>query len=292
MFELFKILFGLRDRSVQLIIVDPEDTSKPKEVFFQNQALKKAFYLLFSISGILIFLLLILVILRWTAGGDARIRSELNMMANRVNALNDSIIARDVQLMEIKQLFRNSSTPITSTNTSSFSRPTVQQEPRDAEVQTMEFRYPDEWDKMGRMVGIRPGIRQSRKETISRDLFPAQLPLNGSITRTYMPEIGHIGLDIAVREGTPIRSFAQGVVINADWTLPYGFVVSILHGQDVIVTYKHLKDTRIVSGDRIQKGEEIGLIGQVGFLSTGPHLHLEIWKEGTHVDPMLYFIFN
>jgi len=292
MLELIRILFGLKDRSIQVIIVDPEDTSNPKEVVFTDKQLSKSFLVLFSVSGIVLFLLISLIIMRWTAGGDARIRTELNSMTVRVNALSDSLIARDDQLNQIKELLQSTSSLSSTENTVKSSSNLIEAEVSVEQTQTQGIVFPEEWDKMGRMVGIRPGLRPSRKDAITKDLFPAQLPVIGSVTRTYLPEIGHIGLDIALREGTPVRSFAAGAVISAEWTLSYGYVVSILHEQNVLVMYKHLKDTRVISGERIQKGEEIGLVGNVGYSSSGPHLHLEVWKDGTHVDPMLYFVLN
>jgi murein DD-endopeptidase MepM/ murein hydrolase activator NlpD len=292
MLELIRILFGLKDRSIQVIIVDPEDTSNPKEVVFTDKQLSKSFLVLFSVSGVVLFLLISLIIMRWTAGGDARIRTELNSMTVRVNALSDSLIARDDQLNQIKELLQSTSSLSSTENTVKSSSNLIEAEVSVEQTQTQGIVFPEEWDKMGRMVGIRPGLRPSRKDAITKDLFPAQLPVIGSVTRTYLPEIGHIGLDIALREGTPVRSFAAGAVISAEWTLSYGYVVSILHEQNVLVMYKHLKDTRVISGERIQKGEEIGLVGNVGYSSSGPHLHLEVWKDGTHVDPMLYFVLN
>jgi murein DD-endopeptidase MepM/ murein hydrolase activator NlpD len=291
MLELFKTLFTLKEKSVQVIVIDPEDTSNPKEIFFKKKYLERSFLLLFSSIAVFSIVFLTLFVMRLTFGGDATIRTELNAMVLRVNALSDSLQVRDQQLLQIKQLLR---TPSSQANQETRITPKSNVNEINAsssDDRPSEIVFPEEWNKMGRMVGFRPGIRQNAK-TNSRSLFPAQLPIKGTITRTYLPAVGHFGLDIALREGSSIRSFADGVVISAEWTLSYGYVVSVMHDDNVIVVYKHLNYSRIQSGDRILKGQEIGSIGNVGTLSTGSHLHVEVWSDGTHVDPMLYFILD
>jgi len=289
MLELFNILFRLKEKSIQVIIIDPEDTSNPKEVFFERKYLKKSFVVLFSVLGVLAFLLFTLLLMRLSSG-DASVRADLNLMVKRVNALSDSLLARDQQINQFQQLLRTKS-PLKIESSSSDKSKITENNSINPQNRTSEIVFPEEWNKMGRMLGFRPGIRQSNKNTIE-NVFPAQFPVIGTITRPYLPDKGHIGFDIALREGTPIRSFADGVVLSADWTLTYGYVVSIVHDQSIIVIYKHLKNTRIQSGDRIIIGQEIGLVGNVGSLSTGSHLHVEVWIDGIHVDPMLYFMFD
>lgn len=290
MLELFNILFRLKEKSIQVIIIDPEDTSNPKEVFFERKYLKKSFVVLFSVLGVLAFLLFTLLLMRLSSG-DASVRADLNLMVKRVNALSDSLLARDQQINQFQQLLRSTS-PLNQESSSSTKSVTTDKNSLDLQNRTSEIIFPEEWNKMGRMVGFRPGIRQSSKKIVKQNIFPAQFPVIGTITRPYLPGMGHLGFDIALREGTPIRSFADGVIISVDWTLTYGYVVSVAHDQNIIVLYKHLKKSRIQSGDRIIKGQEIGLVGNVGSLSTGSHLHVEVWIDGIHVDPMLYFTFQ
>lgn len=290
MLELFNILFRLKEKSIQVIIIDPEDTSNPNEVFFEKKYLKKSFVVLFSVLGVLAFLLFTLLLMR-LSGGDASVRADLNLMVKRVNALSDSLHARDQQINQFQQLLRSTS-PLNQESSSTTKSLTTDKNSLDLQNRTSEIIFPEEWNKMGRMVGFRPGIRQSSKKIVKQNIFPAQFPVIGTITRPYLPDMGHLGFDIALREGTPIRSFADGVIISVDWTLTYGYVVSVAHDQHIIVLYKHLKNSRIQSGDRIIKGQEIGLVGNLGSLSTGSHLHVEVWIDGIHVDPMLYFTFD
>lgn len=124
---------------------------------------------------------------------------------------------------------------------------------------------------------------------ITNNRAPIKLPVSGRITRRYMPNSGHFGTDIAVKEGTALRNYAKGTVIGSDWTTLYGFVITVMHDDGHVMVYKHLITSSVRTGDILEEGGLIGTIGMAGTLSSGPHLHLELWKNGSHIDPMLYF---
>jgi murein DD-endopeptidase MepM/ murein hydrolase activator NlpD len=99
----------------------------------------------------------------------------------------------------------------------------------------------------------------------------------------------HNGMDIAVPTGTPIYSMAKGEVIIAQYMSSYGNVVIIDHGNGLTSTYAHLSKISVSVGQVVEKGQMIGKSGNTG-LSSGPHLHFEIRKNGTPVDPAPYYI--
>lgn len=99
----------------------------------------------------------------------------------------------------------------------------------------------------------------------------------------------HNGMDIAVPTGTPIYSMAEGEVIIAQYMSSYGNVVIIDHGNGLTSTYAHLSRISVSVGQVVEKGQMIGKSGNTG-LSSGPHLHFEIRKNGTPIDPAPYYI--
>ena len=101
---------------------------------------------------------------------------------------------------------------------------------------------------------------------------------------------GHYGLDIAVAEGTPIRSIGDGYVVFADWTNDGGYVVAVQHADGYLSVYKH--NSRLLKrvGDRVRSREAVALSGNTGEITTGPHLHVELWRNGLAQDPRLYFV--
>jgi len=95
----------------------------------------------------------------------------------------------------------------------------------------------------------------------------------------------HSGVDMAAPAGTPVRAAAAGIVTVAWNPIGYGVYVVVQHGGGVSTLYGHLERTGLVSGDLVAAGDEIGLVGSTG-LSTGPHLHFEVRRDGRPVDPL------
>lgn len=124
----------------------------------------------------------------------------------------------------------------------------------------------------------------------SADDFPAPYPVNGTHTRGYEPDKFHFGVDIATAANELITSIADGTVVGASWTINDGYVISIQHAGGILSVYKHCSSVTKKSGDIVLKGDIVGTTGDVGLISSGPHLHFEIWKDGIPQDPALYLI--
>ncbi len=119
---------------------------------------------------------------------------------------------------------------------------------------------------------------------------PTLPPVRGYVTRGYSPsephrQVAHYGLDIAAREGTPVLAAADGLVVFSDWTYRYGNLVAIAHRSGFITFYGHNQILLIKSGERVRQAEPIALVGNSG-LSTAPHLHFEVWQDGSPIDPL------
>ena len=110
-------------------------------------------------------------------------------------------------------------------------------------------------------------------------------PVNGFISRGFNPEIGHIGIDFVVKVGTPVYAAANGYVVFADYTPRDGYMMIINHADDYITVYKHCSILLKKVRDRVFQGELISLSGNTGAITTGPHLHFEIWKDGRPINP-------
>jgi murein DD-endopeptidase MepM/ murein hydrolase activator NlpD len=120
--------------------------------------------------------------------------------------------------------------------------------------------------------------------------FPAILPAEGYITRGFSPSERHYGLDIAGRTGTLINAAADGHVVFAGWTNDDGNVVILSHLNGFVTFYKHNKSLVKTAGEYVKRGEPIALLGNSGRTSSGPHLHFEIWKDGSPVDPSEFLL--
>ncbi|MGK0307139.1 MAG: murein DD-endopeptidase MepM/ murein hydrolase activator NlpD [Urechidicola sp.] len=120
-------------------------------------------------------------------------------------------------------------------------------------------------------------------------LFP---PVNGTISEGYNIEEKHFAVDIVVAINTPVKATADGTVIFAEWTVETGYVVIIEHNQELISVYKHNSAITKSQGDLVKAGEVISMSGNTGELTTGPHLHFELWSKGYSVNPTNFIDFQ
>lgn len=117
-------------------------------------------------------------------------------------------------------------------------------------------------------------------------------PLNGEISEHFDPNSNHFAVDIATKVGTPIKATADGTVIFSEWTLETGYVIIIKHTKNFVSVYKHNGTLLKEQGEFVKSGEAIATVGSTGELTTGPHLHFELWSNGYAVDPTNLIDFN
>jgi len=97
----------------------------------------------------------------------------------------------------------------------------------------------------------------------------------------------HKGVDIVAPNGTPVRASADGLVTAAGRMSGYGAMIHLAHGYGMGTRYGHLSRLMVTPGQRVKRGDVIGLVGSTG-RSTGPHLHYEVFRTGVQVDPRKY----
>ena len=117
-------------------------------------------------------------------------------------------------------------------------------------------------------------------------------PVTGFISRNFDPERGHMGVDFVVKTGTPVYVSANGFIIFANYTVKDGNMIIVAHPGNYISVYKHCSSLLKKERDTVVQGELIALSGNTGEITTGPHLHFEIWKEGKPINPITILIKN
>lgn len=117
-------------------------------------------------------------------------------------------------------------------------------------------------------------------------------PVSGTITQDYDLQKKHYATDIVAPKDTPVKSTADGTVIFAEWTSDTGYVIIVEHKGDLISVYKHNGALSKSQGDIVKAGEVIAAVGNTGELTTGPHLHFELWRKGKPLNSQDYIDFN
>ena len=143
-----------------------------------------------------------------------------------------------------------------------------------------------------------------REKVESKDRFPLLdelqnrakvvffAPISGTVSQTFNAENKHFAIDIVAKTGTPVKAVADGTVIFSEWTTETGYVIILKHANNFISVYKHNGTLLKQQGDLVKSGEAIASVGSTGELTTGPHLHFELWSDGYAVNTTNYIDFK
>jgi len=116
-------------------------------------------------------------------------------------------------------------------------------------------------------------------------------PVTGIVTREFDPVAGHYGIDLVAAPDEVVNATLDGTVIMSTWTLETGYVIQIQHGNELISIYKHNAALFKSVGQEVVAGDAIAIVGNSGELTTGPHLHFELWHNRAPLNPADYIVF-
>ncbi|MCD4709946.1 MAG: M23 family metallopeptidase [Bacteroidales bacterium] len=116
-------------------------------------------------------------------------------------------------------------------------------------------------------------------------------PVDGIITGAFSPADGHFGVDLVAEPDEVVKAAMDGTVTMSTWTLETGYVIQIQHDHELISVYKHNASLFKTVGEKVAAGDAIAIVGNSGELTTGPHLHFELWHDRVPLDPVDYIVF-
>lgn len=116
-------------------------------------------------------------------------------------------------------------------------------------------------------------------------------PIKGMVSDAFDLQSDHFGVDVVAPENEAIKACLPGTVVLANWTTETGYTLVIQHENDLISTYKHNSVLLKKVGAIVKAGDVIAIIGNSGRLSTGPHLHFELWHKGKAINPEHHILF-
>ena len=145
---------------------------------------------------------------------------------------------------------------------------------------------------------LRETVRQEEQFGVSQEadrvlpingqhFFP---PVKGVISQGYDKTL-HPGVDVTAPANSVVSAVLDGSVVFAGWDDANGYTLVIQHAGDILSTYKHNQKLLKAAGDKVTAGTPIALVGSTGSLTTGEHLHFELWHRGEAVDPAIYISF-
>lgn len=228
--------------------------------------------------------------------GTDEIRRTARLNNLRVTALSDSVRAQQQYIQHLRGLMTGE---IDTSLVTSVAAPSDAMTEAPSPREEVELASSDDWSDhrqpalpMSRLPAqVVPAVALSdQQRTLARLQLPMHPPVDGFPTRGFDARAGHYAVDIAVEEGTPVRSVGDGYVIFADWTQEGGYTIAVQHANGFTAIYKHNEQLLKQVGDRVQSRETIATSGNTGEITTGPHLHFEFWHNGLAQDPHQYFV--
>ena len=130
-----------------------------------------------------------------------------------------------------------------------------------------------------------------KKDNLDMESMLFFSPIKGVVTNRFDRKKNHFGTDIVAKQDEPIKCVFDGVVVISHWTSETGNVIGVQHANGMFSLYKHNSILFKRAGEYVKSGEVIAIIGNSGELSSGPHLHFELWHKGTPVNPENYISF-
>lgn len=248
------------------------------------------------VSSILLIVLVIYLIaftpLREYIPGytDVSLNRRVYEMERRADSLEIIFKQKDLYINNLKNIitgtgFENDSinSLLTKSNNTNFENINVKNSEKDS-----IFRIAYETETRNNLFNntIRSSIPQEFK------LVSLFAPINGIVTNHFNREEKHYGTDLVSSNNSIIKAVADGTVIYSDWTVENGYCIGIQHNGNLFSVYKHNAVLLKNDGDFVSAGDAIAMYGNSGSLSTGPHLHFELWYNGTPLDPEDYISFE
>lgn len=240
--------------------------------------------LLVVFTAISIFLLPITPLRNLMPGGGEINPRDFNAMKHRLDSIEHSMELRDQRDSNLYRIL------IGIDSATSF---------YDGEnVQTLEF---PQWSffqtasarasQVGGAASANTDSPKDKTEVLLKQVYSFYTPLKGVITDTFNVQNKHTAIDIASYPNAAVKATLDGTVILSSWTPETGHIMLLQHTDNFISVYKHNAVLLKKQGTRVRVGEVIALMGNSGELTSGPHLHFELWHNGQAVNPTDYIKF-
>lgn len=269
---------------------------RKEENFEERLSIRMSLASLVMITGGLGVILIVLVIslvaftpLREYIPGyaDVSIRKDVLYLSFKADSLEQALQERSDYIRNIRRILNDSvdvgdTAKVTRTDTAKHNRTFAPPSHADSILRTeVESQNP---------YNVPLGGNGNKSGNSLNDYF-FFAPLKGIITNGFNPAGNHFGVDITTKENDAVKATLDGTVILSTWTLATGNVIIIQHKDNILSVYEHNSVLMKKEGDHVQAGDVIAIVGNSGELTTGPHLHFELWYQGSPVNPIDYITF-
>lgn len=215
---------------------------------------------------------------------DGNMRQMIVQNALRVDSLENELLKRD-------RFFKSIRLVLNGGDTTSLER--SREDTARYRNDTIRFQISEQENEFRAAIEERERFNLSlgMKEQ-NHDYYHFFPPVEGIVTQSFDEKKRHYGTDIVAKANAKVAAVLDGVVIFTDWTVKTGYVIQVQHTNDLISVYKHNSILLKKQGDYVRAGEVLGVVGNTGEESSGPHLHFELWRAGNPLNPENFIKFK
>lgn len=265
------------------------------ETYEERYSLKLSQLNLFTAIGLLSIVLILITtfIIAFTPlreyipgySADVKMRRQLTVLAEKVDSMERDAEAKAKLLENIRMVITGQEKP-EPVNARTPAKPNATPPKLGSTAQEAQFR--EEMEAKDR-YDLSANMGNTRLSAISNYYFFP--PLKGRLTTAFNPGERHFGIDIVAPQNEAVKATLDGKVFFAGWTSEFGHVILLQHANNLVSVYQHNSVLLKKSGERVKAGEAIAITGNSGELTTAPHLHFEIWYDGSPIDPRELMVF-
>ncbi len=269
-----------------LIVRNEEDFSEKRTIIFNYGRLILLLAFIFILSMTLSILSVNTVLKQWFDPRYAEMeanRQVLNLTL-MLDSLQNEVQVKNNYIQNVKYILEGQNLDSLSSSNKVLSTSTLGDINLSPALSPLDSQFRAEYESSD--LGL-VSLNFNRSEDELREIV-FFTPLEGIITNNFDPKENHFGIDIVSQENEPIKALADGIVIMASWTLDGGNVLVIQHSGNLISIYKHNSELLKSVGNFVESGEIVSIIGNTGELTSGPHLHFELWFKERAVNPEIY----
>ena len=215
---------------------------------------------------------------------DGNMRQMIAQNALRVDSLENELLKRD-------RFFKSIRLVLNGGDTTSLER--SREDTARYRNDTIRFQISEQENEFRAAIEERERFNLSlgMKEQ-NHDYYHFFPPVEGIVTQSFDEKKRHYGTDIVAKANAKVAAVLDGVVIFTDWTVKTGYVIQVQHTNDLISVYKHNSILLKKQGDYVRAGQVLGVVGNTGEESSGPHLHFELWRAGNPLNPENFIKFK
>lgn len=220
--------------------------------------------------------------------GDVNMQRELFRLIDKTDSLEKEIIRRNLYLENLRYVIEGRDLPLGNTNQPYDSATLKKYKNIDFSTSPEDSALREEFESMDK---YNLSYTDVTAEGTSISNFFFFTPIKGMLINGFNPGKSHFGIDIAANKNDAVKATLDGTVLFTGWTLETGYVISIQHTNNIISVYKHNSALLKKTGEFVKAGDPIAIVGDTGEQSTGPHLHFELWHNGSPVNPLEFMSF-